>query len=236
MQTCLNAVASTAAASRQPVPVIDRELLWEGGVVEIEVPLEARRGQVDDNGNLIHFLQWRVLVVNGMLNLFLHVPEEQINLYRGDKFNAEVKVWKKVHKDNRTFIHIDVVPASGGPTHALYVLNNMGPKWTATVPYARADWTVIETPMPLQGAVVLVPLTAMRLDMPMPGKVSATTSLSVPVSTTGDSGLDRQLAQGWSILAGSETDKTITLYKGEGEHRKTITHHKPQPKTKKKKR
>ncbi|MCX6820199.1 MAG: hypothetical protein NT019_02900 [Candidatus Adlerbacteria bacterium] len=233
--TCLNAVAPTATASpRIPVPVLKRELLHEGSsVVQIHVPLEARRSTVEDAGRTIHFLQFKHNVHGGILNFFVHgETAEELERYYGDMVVARAKVWQKDMEDGRKFVYVDLLPTSMhiAATHAIFVLYGFGEKAKSQIPYAEADWTTFKTPGHLKGAVVLVPLTAMRIDMPAllqaePAEQKALPAPTTPArQSTGDGQLDRLLAAGWSIA--SETDNVVNLAKGE----KTMQHRKPKKK------
>ncbi|OGC88564.1 hypothetical protein A2419_02760 [Candidatus Adlerbacteria bacterium RIFOXYC1_FULL_48_26] len=224
--TCLNATASTAAASRAPVPVTKRQLLSEGSIVRIAVPLEARKGQIEDNGRVIHYLQFKYSVYGGLINCFVHAETaEELEKYYGDTITAEASVWQKTLEDERTFIYVDLLQTELPTTHDIFFLRDYDPKTLDAIPYDVDDFVMFPTPAPLEGAVVLVPLTATKFDTPAPAQTTPA------MTSTGDTGLDRLLNDGWKIEASDE--KTVSLYKGEGASRKTMTHRKPQKKSKK---
>ncbi|MEI6863893.1 MAG: hypothetical protein WCK46_00765 [Candidatus Adlerbacteria bacterium] len=234
--TGLNAAAPTEASSpRVPVPVLDRKLLHEGSVVQVAVPLEARRSTVEDAGRTIHFLQFKHNVHGGILNFFVHgETAEELEAYYGDTIVARAKIWQKDMEDGRKFVYVDLLPTSMhiAATHAIFVLYGFNDKAKRLIPYAEADWTTFKTPGHLKGAVVLVPLTAMKLEMPTletttPSVLEKNTPSAPARQSTGDGQLDRLLAAGWSIA--SETENVVNLAKGE----KTMQHRKPKAKDKK---
>ena len=225
---CLNAVASTAAASRTPVPVLNRELLHEGAIVKIDVPLDARKGQVEDEGRIIHFLQIKHYVHGGIINFFVHATDaEELNKYYGDSIVAKAKIWQKDLEDGRKFIYADFLPTVADATHEIFSLHVLNTKSQKFIPL---DWISFKTPAPLTGGIVLVPLTAKKIDLVLSSPPrSQKPAVSLPgASSTGDGQLDRLLAAGWHIA--SQKDGVVNLVKGE----KTLQHHKPKVKAKKK--
>ena len=130
---------------RQPVAVLKRELLWSGGIIEIKIPPVCRGGAFED----IKFIQLARFVKGGVVNFFVH--SQKPTLYCGKTFTASVEVFCKKHADGRSFLYVDLKPTTAQATHRLTVMDAI-PGVTSWAPFA----TVLLTPAPLQGAVVIV--------------------------------------------------------------------------------
>ncbi len=230
----MSAIANEATAARQPATVLARDLLKEGFAIEVDVPLEARRGQAEDEGRTIHFLQFGHKVGKegggfGYLNFFVHGESpEALEKYYGSTIVADAKLMKKSFQDGRAFMNVDLVPNDIAPTYRIFVLFNNSAKSKEAIPYSEVDWERFDTPIPLIGAVILVPLSATSLQTSTTTAPVAEKSETLPQKPTTDPQLNRLLAAGWKIS--SEDANEVKLAKGE----KTMIHFKPRLKVKKK--
>ena len=130
---------------RQPVAVLKRELLWEGGIIEVKIPAVCREGAFEN----IKFIQFPRLVKGGVVNVFLHSHDTA--KYCGKTVTASAQVFRKEHAAGRSFLYVDLLPTTAPATHRLTVMDAT-PGVTSWAPAA----TVFLTPPPLQGAVVIV--------------------------------------------------------------------------------
>lgn len=131
--------------TQQPVAVLKRELLWSGGIIEIKIPGVCREGAFED----IRFIQFARFVKGGVVNLFVH--DDNPTQHCGKVITASVQVFCKEYADGRTFLYVDLRPMTKPATHRLTVMDAI-PGVTSWAPTA----TVLLTPAPLQGAVVIV--------------------------------------------------------------------------------
>src|SRR3989344_4217751 len=138
-------VASATSSKRQPVAVLKRELLWQGGIIEIKIPAVCRDGAFED----IKFIQFARFVKGGVVNFFVH--NDNPTQHCGKIITASVQVFRKEHADGRSFLYVDLLPTTAQATHRLTVMDAI-PGVTSWTPFA----TVLLTPAPLQGAVVIV--------------------------------------------------------------------------------
>ena len=130
---------------RQPVAVLKRETLWEGGIIEIKIPAVCREGALEN----IKFIQFPRLVKGGVINFFVH--DDNPAQHCGKTITASAQVFRKEHADGRSFLYVDLRPTTAPATHRLTVMDAI-PGVTGWAPAA----TVFLTPTPLQGAVVIV--------------------------------------------------------------------------------
>jgi|SRR3989344_5032158 len=137
-------VASTATSSSPsskvpPGQITERKSLWRGGTVSIIVPTECRDGTFGD----IHFIQFARHVVGGLVNFFVHDsnPEQ----HKGKTIVAEVELVFKKFADGKSFVHVDLRPTNGKPSHTLDLIY----KHFKSSP----EKLVFKTPHPLRGAI-----------------------------------------------------------------------------------
>ncbi|OGC86573.1 hypothetical protein A3D70_00855 [Candidatus Adlerbacteria bacterium RIFCSPHIGHO2_02_FULL_54_18] len=130
-----------SALARQPVAVLKRELLWNGGVVQIKVPAVCREGGFED----IKFIQFARFVKGGMVNFFVH--DDSPTQYCGKIVTASMQVFRKEHADGRTFLYVDLRPIAKSATHRLVVEPGLV--------YTLRDAVVYHTPAPLQGSIII---------------------------------------------------------------------------------
>ena len=208
-------VAEATSAKPAAVPVVLRELLHTGPVVEFRIGKDARRGLYDQDGLQISYLQSSRVVKGGRVNCFIHTDEDD---RIGKTIRAEASVWRKVLEDGRTFLYLDLKPVSWGTpvTHRLVIVESEG----FAVP-EEGDPIVFETPDPIQGLIAFVS-PDMKLSDPAAKKAPA---------ATGDGQLDRLLSTGWAIE--SEDAKTVTLWRMKGDQRRTMVHQRQKPRGKK---
>lgn len=130
--------ATSSAKPKTPGQVVERKTLWHGGTVSINVPAECRDGVFEG----MHFIQFARHVVGGLVNFFVHdsTPAQ----YKGKTIVAEAEVIFKKFADGRSFIHVDLRPTNGNPTHMLDLVY----KHLKSSP----EKLVFKTPHPLKGA------------------------------------------------------------------------------------
>ena len=136
-------VASATSSKRQPVAVLKRELLWDGGIIEIKIPAVCREGAFED----IKFIQFARFVKGGVVNFFVH--NQKPTLYCGKTITASVEVLCKKYADGRAFLYVDLRPITKPATHRLVVEPRL-------VFDLRNDTLYhMHTPAPLQGTVII---------------------------------------------------------------------------------
>src|SRR3989344_2151247 len=89
---------------RQPVAVLKRELLWEGGIIEIKIPAICREGAFEER----KFIQFAKFVKGGVVNFFVH--DDNPTQHCGKTITASVQVFRKEHADGRSFLYVDLKP------------------------------------------------------------------------------------------------------------------------------
>ncbi|MBY0294282.1 hypothetical protein K2Q08_03050 [Patescibacteria group bacterium] len=116
--------AETTATARHKQPeIIERRLVWKGGVVEIKIPTEnfCRLGNFQD----LWYMQFgRVISPKNIINVFLHADRPQE--YCCKKIRAEIEVHLKRFADGRCYHHIDLRPTENPPSHKLRVQPGIG--------------------------------------------------------------------------------------------------------------
>ena len=135
-------VASATSSKRQPVAVLKRELLWDGGIIEIKIPAVCREGAFED----IKFIQFARFVKGGVVNFFVH--SQKPTMYCGKTITASVQVFRKERADGRAFLYVDLRPITKPATHRLVV----NPQVSIVYP---ALCVVLKTPSPLHGEIVI---------------------------------------------------------------------------------
>jgi hypothetical protein len=220
------------ASAPLPVPrkVLGRTLVWSGGIIEIEIPLELRAGSITTDEGEITYLQFprfvrdkRTSDAMGVVNFFVHTTGGAFANCAGEKIVAKMQIWRK-NLGNQSFLYVDLhsVPEGTVPTHQFVGVMEQRGMERDSIPFATEDCLFFETPAPLFGVIVVAPLDARKREKP--GQAS----------TTGYAALDRKIHEdGWFIS--SQDDKVVNLYKIDASgNRRTDTFYKPQPKTKKK--
>lgn len=217
MMTSLGVAAATSSPARVPSTVTNRQLLWQGGVVEVQIPQDASLGAFMEGGANIAFLQFKRTVKGGIVNCFL--LGGNLEEYRGRKIHAAVEVRRKDLADGRSFLYLDFHPVARDKpiTHRLAVMS--GPADTS------GRGVVFPTPAPIVGYVII---TSPEEKIVPPVKV-VTAPVQKPAST-GDSQLDRLLAAGWQISQEGTNEKIVHLYKANGGTTKTMVHYRPKKK------
>ena len=154
-----------------------------------------------------------------MVNLFVHASNP--DKYRGTRIVAEMQVLQKDLEDGRSFIYVDLrpMPSATVPTHKLEVMSGPPGVWS------KHECVAFPTPLPLQGEVIISPLGP---DGKKIGVAESTTPAEKKKSPTGDTQLDRLLADGWQI--GHEDVTKIVLWKANVGERRMMIHHRPKPK------
>ena len=128
---------------RQPVAVLKRELLWEGGIIEIKIPAICREGAFEER----KFIQFAKFVKGGVVNFFVH--DDNPTQHCCKTITASVEVFRKEHADGRSFIYVDLQPITKPVTHRLVVEPRL-------VFDLRNDTLYhMHTPAPLQGTVII---------------------------------------------------------------------------------
>ena len=212
-------VVSETASARVSVPVVSREKIWEGAVVELRVPADARKGIYKDEQTEVHYLMFDRNVRGGSVHCFLHGNLE----CRGEKITAEVIVMRKTLADGRQYLYLEltIVPRSTKLTHRLSVLPD-GPE-----PWAGYE-TQFVTPAPLQGIVILTRPDALVVAHGNDAAVHIVAPAVAKVATkngTGDSQLDRLLGAGWQIER--KEGSAVFLTKMRDGKLRRMTHHCP---------
>lgn len=192
-------VAPATSSPRTTVEVTKRESLWRDGVISIKIPSVCREGAFQD----IHFIEFARFVKGGAVHFY--VRSDDPTQHCGKTITAEVEVMCKDLADGRSYLYVDLRPTTERPTHRLIV----EPRLNLSVPQGQTLFQ-FQTPAPLEGIVVI----AKPKSPEQPKKVS-----------TGDTQLDRLLADGWQIR--HEEPSRVHLVKGE----RTLIH--PRPKKKK---
>lgn len=211
-----------APAASSPVAVLERKMLWNGGIITIAVPATAEEGEYPSDAGPNKFVRFAQNVKGGVVNFFVHDTEP--TRLCGTRITAEVEVWQKTLADGREFLYVDLDPTS----NAMPVMHRLAVMSCKASDIDGSGLTVFKTPEPLQGVVVVAPaeskiwikaqLTAIEVKK------------TEPRITTGDSQLDRYLRDGWEIDC--EDEKVIRLHKMKGDKRMELIHHRPQPRKK----
>lgn len=207
--------AAQAASAYVPVPVIARETLHTGSIVKMKVPIGATEGTYPNGDEEVPFLQFSHTVRGGRVNFFVHTSDSAL---LGKTITASASVLKKTFEDGREYLYVDLVPVTDMPvTHRLAVMNDVDGSWD------NDDHLIFRTPEPLSGVIIFAPPDAkvipageiVQMPAPVPARASA----------TGDSQLDRLLADGWAI--DSEDSLQVILFRMKGDLRKTMIHYRP---------
>ncbi len=210
----------------KPGVVAERKIIWDEGVVQMDIPLESRLGEYNLEGSLIYYLQFAKTVRGGLVNIFVH--GDNLNQYRGDTITAAVQIFLKHFVDGREFLYIDLHPlqAPAVVTHRLAIVSS-------ELDMVQGDYEeqlVFETPAPLRGAIVVGPPT-MKLPSDESKKVPLQLVEKKPVSE--DPQLDRLLADGWEIApqeVGNEDPSKVFLTKMKNGQPKNLVHNRPKKK------
>ena len=203
--------APTASSS---VAVLERKMLWEGGVISIAVPETAEEGEYPSDAGPNKFVRFAQNVKGGVINFFVH--DEEPTRLRGTRITAEVEIWEKTLADGRKFLYIDLDPASQvmPVMHRLAVMSMK--KKDVLV---QEGFVTCETPMPLVGVIVLAPAASkiliktkpVRTQRPAqahptkvvksrPSVVETVKRLEPPPVSTGSPELDRLVNEkGWRV-------------------------------------
>lgn len=216
--------AAQAASTYVPVPVIDRATLHTGPIVRVKVPVGATDGSYPNGNYEVPFLQFCHNIRGGRVNFFLHTDDSAL---RGKTITAAASVLKKTLEDGREYLYVDLTPVSDDTpiTHRLAVMNNVNGSWDGD------GHLIFVTPEPLDGIIIFAPPGAKVV--PEGVVVQMPTQQSRPTAepeapkkpSTGDSQLDRLLADGWEIEW--ECVSRVNLFKMKGDQRKTMVHYRP---------
>ena len=206
--------------AKKPFEVIERKILWSGGIIKIKVPAGALKLTYSSPAGDVRYLQFAYPIKKGQLiNLFVLSDID----CRGKDIIAETTVMQKRLSDDRQFLYVDLKPVTEYReiTHRLVVLKD-----DATT---KPDWIIFDTPPPMNGLVVLIPPDE---KISSPTKKGPAVTVSVPVQNkvpkvvtpvvTGDGQLDRLIAQGWKIL--EEKSSEVKLWRDKKGGRVTMTH------------
>jgi len=142
------AVAPAASRARVRTPIKSRALIWRGGPIAIKIPEGAKRGFYSEEGKeSVAFLQFVRYVKGGVVNIYLHNPEESV---AGRTIKATAELWQKTLQDGRSFFYVNLKqqPSDVDETHRLEIL-----------PGKCDDPAAFETPPPLVGYVLFRELT-----------------------------------------------------------------------------
>ena len=131
---------------RQPVAVLKRELLWEGGIIEIKIPAICREGAFEER----KFIQFAKFVKGGVVNFFVH--DDNPTQHCGKTITASVQVFRKEHADGRSFLYVDLQPITKPATHRLVVEPRLVFDLRNDVLYNMM------TSEPLQGTIIITEL------------------------------------------------------------------------------
>lgn len=134
--------------AKPKVTIADRSLLWEGAIIEYEVPPDTIAREFNTSALSIRYLETCVNVVRGGVFIYIHLPDA--TELRGKKITAVASVHKKTLSNKREYLHVDLRPTEANVTHRLVI--------TAKADEFRREvgWEVFETPSPLSGAIVFM--------------------------------------------------------------------------------
>lgn len=214
--------AASAASAYVPVPVIARDTLHTGSVVKMKVPVGASDGTYSNGDEELPFLQFCHNIRGGRVNFFVHTNDSAL---RGKTITVSASVLKKTLEDGREYLYIDLTPVSNDTpiTHRLAVMNNIEGSWDSE------DYLIFETPEPLDGIIIFAPPGAKMVPGSTVVQMQQRTQTAEPKApkkpSTGDSQLDRLLADGWEI--DSQSHAKVNLFKMKGDQRKSMVHHRP---------
>lgn len=139
-------VAVEPATSAVPrVPVIAREFVFSGPIIEVRVAADARAGVYEHEELTIPYLQFPRAIPNGRVNLFIHTDQD----LRRRTITAQAEVYMKRLADGREYFYLDLKPVDAAATHRLGILP-AGAISSADHP----DWKVIETTGPVKALIV----------------------------------------------------------------------------------
>ena len=131
-----------------PVPVRSRATLWEGGVISLKVPAMAQC-QTGAAGK-VTYLQFFRHVKGGGVNFYIH----HINptSLAGKRVRARMSVMQKDLEDDRSYLHIDLVPVKDHEpvTHRLIIESTL-----ALSVHPKKVLFQVQTPSPLAGIIVV---------------------------------------------------------------------------------
>ncbi len=144
-----------ASTSNVPVPVITREVLYEGAIVKTKVPADARFGSYTKGDEKVLFVQFCYNIRGGVVNIFVHTDDYTV---RGKKIVASAAILKKILEDGREYLYVDLVPVVGDTqvTHRLAVMGKIDNSWGGD------GHLIFKTPAPLEGFIILAPLVAQK--------------------------------------------------------------------------
>lgn len=129
--------------------VANRALLWEGAIVEYEVPTDAIVREFHSPALSLRYLETFVSVVRGGIFVYVHLTDS--TELRGKRIVAMAGVHKKTLSDGRSYLHVDLRTAEAEVTHRLVIASK------ADEVRKEDGWEVFETPAPLGGAIVFLP-------------------------------------------------------------------------------
>jgi hypothetical protein len=202
------ALTDTGSTNEPPAriapEVTNRELIWDGGIVEIHIPTRNKTGTFKGSVE-ITYLQFPTNVSGGVINM--HVHGERPSQWAGRKITARVELWEKQLNNETGYFYIDLHPQKSPATHQMRIesadADGKLPDWV------NSEELVFEPSFPpLKVAVVFTPLP------PAP-------------QSTGDQQLDRYLADGWLEDRSRSDETTVYLFKMKGEIRRELKHHRP---------
>ncbi len=135
---------------------IKRELLRnKGEIVSIKIPLNANIGEYHSPSGVKQFLRFIQNVKGGVVNIYYHDGMGMLESFRGKEVIAYPQVWLKTISDDLKYLYLDLYPVptqSQKPTHRLTVLS-----CGIHEIVEDKDFCIFETPLPLIGAVVIMP-------------------------------------------------------------------------------
>src|SRR3989344_3129266 len=95
-----------APAASSPVAVLDRKMLWKGGIIGMTVPSTAEEGEYPSDAGPQKFVRFAQNVKGGVVNFFVH--DDEPTMFLGKKIIAEVEIWEKTLADGRKFLYVDL--------------------------------------------------------------------------------------------------------------------------------
>ena len=201
--------------SKAPREVLKRDLLWDGGTVQITIPRDGHLGTYNGGVAPIWFYQFSKDVSGGKLNIFVHGDKPQ--QWQGKKLVAKAQLWNKALAGGSEFFYIDLHPeARAAPTYQLDIISPNGdgdlPAWCKL-----GERTIFEASAPPLRAIVVFT----ELKTPKPRVVAPSNNQIAD----GDAQLNRLLAEGWQV--DREEGNKVFLWKMKGEKRRTMEHHRP---------
>ena len=146
---------AASSASSGPAPyVIGRQLVFNGVVIEVEVPRNAEESFVILDGKKRACRKFIRPVKGGHVPVYVHSLTEKC-VAQGKKIAALLTVWEELLSDHRSFLALHLIETDKLPTHSWRVVQLAGNQLSERF---RLNGINFPVPAPLQGFIILMPL------------------------------------------------------------------------------